>query len=241
MIFLPTLLPLSLSLYVFPVFRLSPFSLSLPFSPCPPTLCPPFLSTLLISPYQAERIEALELHLVVGDNPPVIVRTLDGLRDHCVPSAPAALLKAGVLALDLIALRSLREIGGGSSGNSSSSLLSSRTDSAIKFASLKDQLHQNIGSGLRVRTWSNLPQGSGMGTSSILAGAMVFAMAQASGKPFADDASLMHSVLVLEQVRSFSSFLLFFFSSFLLFFFSSFSSFVLLFHLNALPRAFACD
>ena len=220
MIFLPTLLPLSLSLYVFPVFRLSPFSLSLPFSPCPPTLCPPFLSTLLISPYQAERIEALELHLVVGDNPPVIVRTLDGLRDHCVPSAPAALLKAGVLALDLIALRSLREIGGGSSGNSSSSL-SSRTGSAIKFASLKDQLRQNIGSGLRVRTWSNLPQGSGMGTSSILAGAMLFAMAQASGKPFADDASLMHSVLVLEQVRSFSSFLLFFFSSFLLFFFCS--------------------
>ena len=227
MIFLPALLPLSLSLYVFPVFRLSPFSLSLPFSPCPPTLCPPFLSTLLISPYQAERIEALELHLVVGDNPPVIVRTLDGLRDHCVPSAPAALLKAGVLALDLIALRSLREIGGGSSGSSSSSLLSlsSRTGSAIKFASLKDQLHQNIGSGLRVRTWSNLPQGSGMGTSSILAGAMLFAMAQASGKPFADDASLMHSVLVLEQVRSF---LLFFFSSFLLFFFSSFLLFFFL-------------
>ena len=127
-----------------------------------------------------------------------------------MPSAPAALLKAGVLALNLIALQSLRDLGGGPAGDSSSSLqsltgsLGSPMGNASrgKFSSLEEQLRKNIGSGLRVRTWSNLPQGSGMGTSSILAGAMLSAMAQASGKPYADDASLMHGVLVLEQVCS---------------------------------------
>jgi hypothetical protein len=126
----------------------------------------------------------------------VIVTTLDGLKDHCVPSAPAALLKAGVLALGLVALPPVKGALGGTPSSSFNGVIGIKK----AFPTLAEQLRDTLGSGLRVCTWSTLPQGSGMGTSSILAGAMLFAMAQAIGKPYADDASLMHGVLVLEQL-----------------------------------------
>ena len=126
----------------------------------------------------------------------MIVTTLDGLKDHCVPSAPAALLKAGVLALGLVALAPVKGALGGTPSSSFNGVIGIKKG----FPTLAEQLRDTLGSGLRVCTWSTLPQGSGMGTSSILAGAMLFAMAQAIGKPYADDASLMHGVLVLEQL-----------------------------------------
>ena len=42
-------------------------------------------------------------------------------------------------------------------------------------------------------TWSNLPHGSGLGTSSILAGAVMCALWQVSGRKF-DVAALNHAV-----------------------------------------------
>ena len=148
----------------------------------------------------AARIAQLELHLIVGDREPVIVRTLEDLKDFCVPSAPAALLKAGVLALRLIDLQSVASTRTKGRSSESSNSIASLVGLTGAYPTLQDQLGKSIGSGLRVHTWSNLPQGSGMGTSSILAGAMLHAMAKACGMPYANDASLMHAVLVLEQL-----------------------------------------
>jgi fucokinase len=55
-----------------------------------------------------------------------------------------------------------------------------------------------ITQGVRVRTWANVPRGSGLGTSSILAAALVRALQRAAGR---DDSSATVSdlVLVLEQ------------------------------------------
>ena len=173
------------------LWRLSPQSL------LTPIILPLSLSASAPSAnVQAARIPGFELHLVVGDREPVIVTTLDGLKDHCVPSAPAALLKAGVLALGLVALPPVKGALGGTPSSSFNGVIGIKK----AFPTLAEQLRDTLGSGLRVCTWSTLPQGSGMGTSSILAGAMLFAMAQAIGKPYADDASLMHGVLVLEQL-----------------------------------------
>ena len=55
------------------------------------------------------------------------------------------------------------------------------------------------GGGLEIQTWSNLPHGSGLGTSSILAGAVMAALWTAVGKVY-QNKDLFHSVLILEQM-----------------------------------------
>ncbi|XP_076049202.1 L-fucose kinase-like isoform X2 [Oratosquilla oratoria] len=65
--------------------------------------------------------------------------------------------------------------------------------------SLEEQLSQRYGAGLEIETWSRLPQGSGLGTSSILAGGLVGAVATLLGyspKPH----HLIHSTLIVEQL-----------------------------------------
>lgn len=95
------------------------------------------------------------------------------LRDYNKPSAPAALLKACLLCTGVV-----------------------RLDTEIP---LSVQLQENCGAGLEIESYSNLPMGSGMGTSSILAACILTAIARAAGQ-ICDKSSLVHEVLIVEQM-----------------------------------------
>ncbi|MEQ2176700.1 hypothetical protein GOODEAATRI_030691 [Goodea atripinnis] len=58
---------------------------------------------------------------------------------------------------------------------------------------------QRWGSGVELHSWSELPTGSGLGTSSILAGALLAAIYRCTGRTYDTD-SLIHAVLYLEQI-----------------------------------------
>ncbi|CAG5958481.1 unnamed protein product [Menidia menidia] len=64
---------------------------------------------------------------------------------------------------------------------------------------LGQQLLQRWGGGLELHSWSELPTGSGLGTSSILAGALLAAVFRCTGRTYDTD-SLIHAVLHLEQI-----------------------------------------
>ena len=64
---------------------------------------------------------------------------------------------------------------------------------------LQQQLKRKYGAGFEVHSWSNLPQGSGLGASSILSGALMAALLSAAGVSYDTD-SLIHAVLHLEQM-----------------------------------------
>lgn len=64
---------------------------------------------------------------------------------------------------------------------------------------LSTLLAQHIGGGLRVETWSMLPTGSGLGTSSILVGTVLAALGRACGRAYSVCA-LNHAVLEVEQL-----------------------------------------
>lgn len=64
---------------------------------------------------------------------------------------------------------------------------------------LQQQLQEKYGAGFEVQSWSNLPQGSGLGASSILSGALMAALLSAAGYQYSTD-SLIHAVLHLEQM-----------------------------------------
>ncbi|KAM3920648.1 L-fucose kinase [Leptodactylus fuscus] len=99
--------------------------------------------------------------------------SLNDLQDYCQPQAPGALLKAAFIC--------------------------SGTVNLMCKKSLPEQLAERYGGGFELRTWSNLPHGSGLGTSSILAGAIMAVLYEASGRSV-DEESLIHAVLHLEQV-----------------------------------------
>lgn len=65
--------------------------------------------------------------------------------------------------------------------------------------SLEEQLQSKYGGGFELHTWSNLPQGSGLGTSSILAGVVIACLWNCVGVEFTTS-SLVHSVNILEQM-----------------------------------------
>ncbi|XP_056595868.1 LOW QUALITY PROTEIN: L-fucose kinase [Triplophysa dalaica] len=102
-----------------------------------------------------------------------LCEVLDDLEDYCQPHAPGALLKAVCVCSDAVCVSSP--------------------------LSLKDQLLQRWGGGLELRSWSTLPHGSGLGTSSILAGAALAAVYRCTGRSY-DTTSLIHDVLYLEQI-----------------------------------------
>ncbi|XP_068452643.1 L-fucose kinase isoform X2 [Clinocottus analis] len=98
---------------------------------------------------------------------------LEDLKDYCQPHAPGALLKAVCVCCGLVSLSSQHALG--------------------------DQLMQRWGGGVELHSWSALPTGSGLGTSSILAGALLAAVYRCTGQTYDTD-SLIHAVLHLEQV-----------------------------------------
>ncbi|XP_051548689.1 L-fucose kinase [Myxocyprinus asiaticus] len=102
-----------------------------------------------------------------------LCEVLTDLEDYCQPQAPGALLKAVCVCSELVCVSSP--------------------------LSLKEQLLQRWGGGLELHSWSTLPHGSGLGTSSILAGAALAAVYRCTGRSY-DTTSLIHDVLYLEQM-----------------------------------------
>ncbi|XP_027132126.1 L-fucose kinase isoform X1 [Larimichthys crocea] len=102
-----------------------------------------------------------------------VCHSLDDLRDYCQPHAPGALLKAVCVCSGLVSLSSQHPLG--------------------------DQLMRRWGGGVELHSWSALPTGSGLGTSSILAGALLAAVYRCTGQTYDTD-SLIHGVLHLEQI-----------------------------------------
>ncbi|KAJ7312061.1 hypothetical protein JRQ81_006396 [Phrynocephalus forsythii] len=128
----------------------------------------------------ARRIAEAELRLVSASGGlegevvvELVCRGLEDLGDYCQPHAPGALLKAAFVCTQIVDLTSQK--------------------------ALPEQLREGFGGGFELRTWSHLPHGSGLGTSSILAGAVMAALYRASGRS-ASVESLIHAVLHLEQV-----------------------------------------
>lgn len=125
---------------------------------------------------QVRKINKLEIVLVIhaADNVVrVICSKLDDLKNYTQPNASGALLKACLCLLDIVSLSS-------------------------KDA-LSDQLSEKYQSGFELHTWSTAPQGSGLGTSSILAGVILAALLRVTGRTASLD-SLIHAVMVVEQM-----------------------------------------
>ncbi|XP_051485160.1 L-fucose kinase isoform X2 [Apus apus] len=102
----------------------------------------------------------------------LVCQELQHLQDYCQPHAPGALLKAAFICTQVVQFPSHKP--------------------------LRAQLLENFGGGFEVHTWSELPHGSGLGTSSILAGAVMASLYRAAGRA-ASTESLIHAVLHLEQ------------------------------------------
>lgn len=98
---------------------------------------------------------------------------LDHLRDYDNPVSPGALVKAVLLYSHLVDL--------------------SHPDS------LASQLKEKYGGGVEVEVWSNLPQGSGLGGSSLLAGTLLAALVVLLGHPPPAPSHLVHATLCVEQ------------------------------------------
>lgn len=124
---------------------------------------------------RARRIAAPQI--VITTDPalgPMVCTSLADLEDHCSPLAPGALPKTVLLFCGLVRLHDP----------------SSR--------SLRQQLAE-AGGGIEIESWSQLPTGSGMGTSSILAATLVACVGRAMGVAYDAD-MLVHAVLQVEQM-----------------------------------------
>lgn len=64
---------------------------------------------------------------------------------------------------------------------------------------LSEQLNRKYQAGFELHTWSIAPQGSGLGTSSILAGVILAALLRVTDRT-ASMGSLIHAVLIIEQM-----------------------------------------
>uniref|UniRef100_A0AAQ4QDP6 L-fucose kinase n=1 Tax=Gasterosteus aculeatus aculeatus TaxID=481459 RepID=A0AAQ4QDP6_GASAC len=108
-----------------------------------------------------------------GVSTETVCNVLDDLKDYSQPHAPGALLKAVCVCSGLVSLSSQHALG--------------------------EQLMRRWGGGVELHSWSVLPTGSGLGTSSILAGALLAAVYRCTGQTY-DTNSLIHRVLYLEQI-----------------------------------------
>ncbi|XP_068715379.1 L-fucose kinase-like isoform X2 [Montipora foliosa] len=125
---------------------------------------------------KVRKIPTLEILLVIhsGEHSLRVACTeLSHLENYTQPHAPGALLKACFCLLDIVTLPSSE--------------------------SLTEQLRKKYNAGFELHTWSVAPQGSGLGTSSILAGVILAALLRATGRKATLD-SLVHAVLLIEQM-----------------------------------------
>ena len=114
---------------------------------------------------------------VDGSKSTIECTCLQDLADYCSPLAPGALPKTALLFVGVV---SLDQQGGGGCG------------------SLAEQLAE-AGGGIEIESWSRLPTGSGMGTSSILAATLVACIGRCTGRDY-DAHMLVHAVVNVEQM-----------------------------------------
>ncbi|XP_028398761.1 L-fucose kinase-like [Dendronephthya gigantea] len=124
------------------------------------------------------KIPEFELLIVVEnsreDGPKILrCKTFDDMKDYCNPAAPGALIKAAFLCTNTVVL--------------------------LSSQSLAEQLKEKHGCGFEIRTWSHLHFGSGMGTSSILAGVVCAAIWRIMSRSY-DDRELLHLVMKVEKM-----------------------------------------
>ena len=120
------------------------------------------------------------LVFVVG-NETIRCEKMADLADHNTPHAPAALLKCALLAIGILDM-------------SKSETFVEQLDRCPGLGSIGRR-------GLEIRSWSDLPQGSGLGTSSILAGCLVACAARAACIEL-NRSEIVHAVLLAEQLLS---------------------------------------
>ena len=120
------------------------------------------------------REEEEGVRVVLAHGELVEVRGLEDMADHTNPGAPGALVKCCLLAAGLVDLN-------------------------LADQQFRERLAKICGGGLKVELWSDLPQGSGLGTSSILAGAVLAALWTTLGASYTRR-ELVHAVLVVEQL-----------------------------------------
>ena len=123
---------------------------------------------------QVTRVGQLVISIKLDNGKEVSISKLEDMMDHCNPTATGALIKCCLLAAKIV-------------------------DISDPAESLDSQLSARCGGGLEVSLWSDLPQGSGMGTSSILAGAVISACWSCVGLSYTRS-DLVHAVLVVEQL-----------------------------------------
>ncbi|XP_046842664.1 L-fucose kinase-like [Xenia sp. Carnegie-2017] len=127
---------------------------------------------------KVRKIHDLQLLLVIASETDTIKITcnkLSDLQNYSKPNAPGALLKAAVCCTNIIDITSKK--------------------------TLQQQLQEKYNGGFEVQSWSNLPKGSGLGSSSILSGVLMAALLSAAGIGY-DTNSLIHAVLHLEQMMT---------------------------------------
>ncbi|CAF2470744.1 unnamed protein product [Rotaria sp. Silwood2] len=99
--------------------------------------------------------------------------------DYNQPQRPGALLKTCCIFTGIIDINAAQEM------------------------TLSEQLKKNLfGCSLILEAWSNVPVGSGLGTSSILAGAILLALWHLIGIENITDSMIIHGVLVVEQMMT---------------------------------------
>jgi len=103
----------------------------------------------------------------------IVCKELNDLADYSQPNAPGALIKACFCAAKLVDINGTE--------------------------TLAQQLMSSYGGGFQVESMADLPYGSGLGTSSILAGVILAAVLRAAGKN-TNVESIVHAVMVVEQM-----------------------------------------
>lgn len=107
----------------------------------------------------------------------VVCRSRKDFADFADPAVPCALLKACLVYIGIVELK--------------------KEDSTLAQG-LGESFGDEEG-GIEVHAWSSLPQGTGLGSSSILAGTILQVLACLMGKRY-DLSSLVHAVLQVEQI-----------------------------------------
>ncbi|GFV68206.1 l-fucose kinase [Trichonephila clavipes] len=116
----------------------------------------------------------ITLKIGLGEiNQVILIKDMKDILNYDQPNAQGALLKAALICTEVVNI---------SCGKT-----------------LQEQLLSKFEGGFEIQSWSNLPQGCGMGTSSILAGAIVSVLWSVSGKSF-DKSAVVHAVLYVEQL-----------------------------------------
>ena len=145
---------------------------------------------------RARRIAEPKIVITIDPGPTqstIECTSLAELRDYCSPLAPGALPKTALLFCGVFAFNeNLRE------ASSSEVPAEAKAEGGGAARPLSEQLAAS-GGGVEVQSWSRLPTGSGMGTSSILAAALVACIGRAFGRAYDHD-MLVHAVVTVEQM-----------------------------------------